>query len=57
MELSKKELHILLNGLAYYNKYRVNGSVITDEEIDKVARKIIEEISKKSIDKSSQSVL
>lgn len=57
MKLSKKELHILLNGLAYYRKYRVNDTVITDEELDEVARKIIEEISKKSIDESRQSVL
>lgn len=54
MELSRKELHILLNGLVYYNKYRVNDTAITDEEIDEVARKIIKEISKKPIDKSHQ---
>lgn len=49
LELTKKEYHILLNGLAYYLSFR-NGkkeNSIKDEEISDLAKRLMEEMFRK----------
>lgn len=48
MELTKKEYHILMNGLAYYIAFRKKKkSNITDEEIADLSRALMSEMLKK----------
>lgn len=48
MELTKKEYHILMNGLAYYIAFRKNKeNRITDEEIADLSRRLMSEMLKK----------
>lgn len=48
LELTKKEYHLLLNGLAYYLAFR-NGKEnrIKDEEITNLSKRIMEEMLRK----------
>ena len=49
MELTKKEYHILMNGLAYYIAFRKHekNEPISDEEIADLSRRLMNEMLEK----------